>query len=346
MLIERLTAEQVDLIPVVCDQWQERAESPVRLDSCEVRRCVDWLYARGGLGAPRVACAAGPLEAECALKPEGFGPEALKRELIRPSLGSQLHRQAAFSAVTQFRSLGQYGPPIRAQDEIYEARVRMPGLSGQLNGFWRCHFGLADCAWWTAEYDYWARIGLTFEGLDGWCDFLRCGIWDGYYRTDLAVVFPAPTVRWELRDGERRLHSTTEPAIEWPDGFRLYFVSGVWVEDGDLIEDPARITLKRILREKNAEIRQALIRVVGPERFLGMTRAEVVDEDTDRAGMPRRLLRLVVGRGEQWCILEVECPSKHDKHYLWVPPHSQRCSQAVAWTFGFEVADYLPLVET
>jgi hypothetical protein len=113
----------------------------------------------------------------------------------------------------------------------------------------------------------------------------------------------------------------------------------------ETIEQPERITTERITSEGNAEVRKGLIQIVGVGKFLENTQAEVLDQDADRSGMPRRLFRFKAG-SDTWCCVEVECPSKRDKHYLWVPPTMERCSQAVAWTFGFECeSDYRPLVE-
>ena len=111
------------------------------------------------------------------------------------------------------------------------------------------------------------------------------------------------------------------------------------------IERPDTITVERILGEENTEIRKGLIQIRGEGWFLGQTKAKILDEDSDLSGMPRRLFKFH-SRNTSWCVLEVECPSKRDKHYLWVPPSMTRCSQACAWTFGFDVPDqYRPLVE-
>lgn len=96
---------------------------------------------------------------------------------------------------------------------------------------------------------------------------------------------------------------------------------------------------------EDSRVRKDLIAVLGLPRFLSVTKTRVIDEDRDRSNMPRRLLQLEVGWRERWCVVEVCCPSTRDLHYLWVPPDMERCSQAVAWTFGFETDQYLPSME-
>ena len=87
-----------------------------------------------------------------------------------------------------------------------------------------------------------------------------------------------------------------------------------------------------------------MIELVGMERFLEMFNATLVNEDTDASDMPRRLWAVTVD-DEDRTILEVECPSKRDKHYPWMPAEMKTCAEAVAWSFHFEVPTYLPDVE-
>ena len=231
------------------------------------------------------------------------------------------------------------------REEISQDRILKRAKLGRV--------GLGFDVGWTAFYDLWRALGIVaHEEFDRWVNFLETGIWSGYFYRQFAVVFPGPTeVHLEpgpgVREtGVRRLHNLTGPALRFADGFSIYRVLGVSV-DGDLIDNPERITVDRIFQERNAEVRKGLIQVMGVERFLEQTDARLLDSDTDRAGMPRRLFGLYAGQGQQWCVIEVECPSKRDKHYLWVPPDMTRCSQAVAWTFGFEAPeDYRPMVET
>ena len=110
-------------------------------------------------------------------------------------------------------------------------------------------------------------------------------------------------------------------------------------------EEPESAPIRDILLEPDARTKQDLINLLGLPRYLSRTKVTVLDQDVDLAGMSRRLLALKLEFGERWCVVEVRCPSKGDIHYLWVPPEMERCSQAVAWTFGFDVEQYAPQVE-
>lgn len=92
-------------------------------------------------------------------------------------------------------------------------------------------------------------------------------------------------------------------------------------------------------------MRRVLVELMGMPRFAAQARPQVLDRDTDASGMPRRLLRIATPDDEPYTLVEVTCPSTGHRHYLRVPPTVTRCSEAVAWTFGFEVEAYLPMVE-
>jgi hypothetical protein len=92
------------------------------------------------------------------------------------------------------------------------------------------------------------------------------------------------------RDDQGRLHSTTRKAIRWPDGWGLYRVHGIDVP-GELIEHPESLTVARIDAEKNAEVRRVLIEMYGMGKYLQDSGADLVDQDVDPLGAPRRLWR-------------------------------------------------------
>jgi hypothetical protein len=109
---------------------------------------------------------------------------------------------------------------------------------------------------------------------------------------------------------------------------------------------PEQLTPDEILHERNAERRRVMLERYGLERLLSAGKAELLDSDTD-AGGRRQLLRLEVRDGEPLVCVAVQCPSTGRRYVLRVPPTTQSCRQAVAWTAGFEdPSDYRPLVET
>jgi hypothetical protein len=104
---------------------------------------------------------------------------------------------------------------------------------------------------------------------------------------DFVIACERPTA---IRLVGGRLHSTTGPAIVWPDGWGVYAVNGVRVP-GDVIEDRATITIARIDAEQNAEVRRVMVELYGLARYVRDARLAVLDDARDPLGLPRRLFR-------------------------------------------------------
>ncbi len=208
--------------------------------------------------------------------------------------------------------------------------------------------GIGHDAGWAAYYDYYLAVGGDrLEAQERWFEVVTSGIWDCILLYDVAIVCERPyKVR---RDPQGRLHSLDSPALEWADGYKLYFVAGVNMSEKYYLDPAKNLTAATVLKQQNVEVRKGMIQIMGVENFIAQSGGEVVDEDLDLSGMPRRLIKLSTKDGENnsFTVIEVECPSKHDKHYLFVPPDIKRCDLAVAWTFGLDsVSDYRPILET
>lgn len=91
---------------------------------------------------------------------------------------------------------------------------------------------------------------------------------------------------------------------------------------------------------------QEILREVGHEQLMRLSRPEVLDKDTDGGGMPRRLLRLHIPHDEPLTCVEVKCPSTGETHFLRVPPTIQTAHDGVAWSFRRNRRDYGPGMET
>ena len=207
--------------------------------------------------------------------------------------------------------------------------------------------GLATDVYACALVDFFTRIGVVANDcFETWRKSLAEGLWGSISQGGVFIGVLSPKQGQIIREqqGEFSLHSTTTSALRWNDGTRSYWIRGTPVCK-ELFEEPQMVPLELFFREWDSLTKQQMISVLGVPRFLEKTRVRVLDSDTDRSGMPRRLLRVQVSPWDHWCLVEVKCPSKGDLHYLWVPPDMERCSQAVAWTFGFEVEEYQPLIE-
>jgi hypothetical protein len=92
---------------------------------------------------------------------------------------------------------------------------------------------------------------------------------------------------------------------------------------------------------------RAQLERLGLPAFLQQSPQRLLDQDFDLSGMPRRLLRVRMENDEPLVVVEVQCPTTGKHSWLRVPPQTQRCSEAVAWTFGFSAPEaYQPAFES
>jgi hypothetical protein len=145
------------------------------------------------------------------------------------------------------------------------------------------------------------------------------------------------------RDEQGRLHSDRSMSIRFRDGWGLWHWHGVEVTE-QIILKPYELKAKQALAEQNAEVRRVMVERIGMERFLSEAGASEIHRhergelfSIDLPDDPERVLRAV----------RVKDPSTGRIYFLRVPPTIERADDAVAWTFGFDVAkQYRPIKET
>ncbi|MBZ0187978.1 MAG: hypothetical protein K8F91_17150 [Candidatus Obscuribacterales bacterium] len=148
-----------------------------------------------------------------------------------------------------------------------------------------------------------------------------------------------------ILDNERRYHGENGPALTFADGYKVYAWHGRGVPE-EIIEKPELITIERIEKETNIEIRTILVERYGLSRFLKDTNARIIDQD--QCGV---LYRKDFQVEEPLCVVMVanatpEPDGTYKPYFLRVPPDRMTARSAVAWTFGLSTDDYLPVIET
>lgn len=151
--------------------------------------------------------------------------------------------------------------------------------------------------------------------------------------------------------GRDVLHGEKRPAITYADGWSIYAWRGVTIPR-EVVLNPDLITAAMIQRERNMEVRRVLMERLGTETYIKAIGAECIHHDKDGLGNPRRLWRASESPEEPFVVVEVinstPEPDGTSRHYfLRVPPTTETCQQAIAWTFGITDPDtYMPVVET
>lgn len=216
--------------------------------------------------------------------------------------------------------------PIRLWEEEWK-----PGIIGALN--------LADLAvktGWNAIRD----LSTNPELIDFCINVLNCPYdrqeWNSFQALvrecgsfmlfeKSCIICDRPTKL--LFDEEERFHAEAEPAIEFSDGYHLYYFHGTSLPERYGRLHPHQWQSRWLLSEPNAEIRRLLIQEIGYARLCQELQA--VSLDTWRE---YELLKIEEEVDvEPIHLLKMTCPSTGSIHALRVPPDLTSAREAIRW---------------
>jgi len=144
---------------------------------------------------------------------------------------------------------------------------------------------------------------------------------------DFIMVCNRPKHIHRNRNGQ--LHSETEQAIEWPDGWGLYMLNGVRVTK-ELVETPReKLDPHIIIKESNAEVRREIVRKIGIEKVCQVLTTKVLDKKGKY-----ELLLLDLGDTRQRPYLKMINPSTGTYHIEGVEPQIKTVEDALNWRNG------------
>ena len=217
---------------------------------------------------------------------------------LRSQLGAQLRSQLGAQLIDQLDY--QLDPQLRSQlgDQLWSQLDSQLGdqlgaqlgsqLDSQLGDQLRGIYGnMIIMHWrrlWSKYYKFCQDIGVSFDIEK----FKKLSDLSDNVDTILpykGIVFMSEKpnkINWQ--DGI--LHSTDEAAIVYKDGYKLYSLEGVRVDE-QIVMQPESITVEQIKGESNQERRRIMIQQLGVDKYLQDINAEIVDVD----------MRGVVGAG-------------------------------------------------
>mgnify|MGYP001569629089 CR=1 FL=1 len=119
---------------------------------------------------------------------------------------------------------------------------------------------------WAGYYDYGKYIGIKFdeEKLNKYFKILF-NIPIIVFVGNVIFICEKPQTHWK----DKRLHSVTNPAIEWKDGTGIYLLHGIKFEKSeweDIIS--GKLSIKEILMWTNTEKQRAAMSTISTDRFL------------------------------------------------------------------------------
>lgn len=185
---------------------------------------------------------------------------------------------------------------------------------------------------WVSFYDYFTRIGvINNNDFNRYKEYSKLNIYDSIMLEDVCIVTRLPiSVKSTVLNGNRIPHSSDCPAIEFADGFKMYFWNGTRIPE-KWIMHPDSVTKNDIMQESNIEMRRILMEAMGAKRYYdALTDGAglvLIDEDNDLQGNPMRLYETknidsLVGTWVQF--LEVVDPSTGRVYNIYPPQQDAR----------------------
>ncbi|HEX3049815.1 MAG TPA: hypothetical protein VHP83_04105 [Aggregatilineaceae bacterium] len=348
MKIGALTAEQEQALETCYAEWLKigLATGPANLEA--IRPVIADLYQRCGYAAPTLYQCQSPREIQLILEQQASPTRDKVANRIGDDYGGPLNNTLEQNAKRYLEA----GVVRQIWNQLYFQMSTILGdnLDEQLWNMLRdtCHEQIRS--WFGGSLDvYWIAGGHfshfqvcpmhtddQIELLEIMTILSKNAFW-WYPTEDMCYVSDRPTAI--QMDAAGRLHHTNGPAVSFSDGWAVWFVHGVRV-DQQIVE--RRYTAADIDQQANVEVRRVMIELYGAERYLREAGAQLIQQDEYG-----RLWRKKLAGDEPVVMVEVKNstpePDGMFKHYwLRVPPTMTTAHEAVAWTFGLTAETYHP----
>lgn len=376
--LDKLTPNQLALLPTVRDKWLEIGLRTGPTDWGAADAAIGQVYECAGLSKPSfIIHLNSPFHGAIGSAMLRWGQVGEKvGEQVREQVREQVWRQVVEQVGEQVRWQVKVQVEAQVGEQVVEQVVEqvwrqvwnqvLEQVEGQVEGQVgeqvveqvEAQVGgqvgeqVGEGAWgtheapWCAFYDYFQTIvtpDVSFKCIQGLLAAAQtCGWWWPFQ--NVCIITPIPTTL--KRDEDNLLHCETGPALDYNGAWGIWAWHGVRVPQ-QVIEAPETLDPKQVLSESNIEVRRVMVERIGMERLFTALNPQELDADHDGAGQPRRLLTIDMPQDpdRHVKVVHVHDPSTHREYFLRVPPAIRTCAEAVAWTFGVNVKKYVPLVE-
>jgi len=183
---------------------------------------------------------------------------------------------------------------------------------------------------WLGFYDYFREVcGLSKETQK------LCGLWEvaqsaGWWLPHENICWVSERHHTLELNADGLLHCESGPAVEYPDGFQVWAIDGIRVDE-QIVLRPESQTLSQIDNEQNGDVRSIRIERFGWPRYLRESGAQVIDSRTNEIeGTMESLCRTKDGSLR----LMATCPSGKQVCMGLPPGEVETCEQAQRWLAG------------
>jgi len=248
-------------------------------------------------------------------------------------VSSQVGDQVSSQVGDQVRA--QVWDQVRAQVSSQVGdQVRAQVGDQKLEWFTPAYYGNISDYGWIAFYDFFERIGLVkLSGFNDFKKLIQSNIYEMVQLENLCVVCALPSN--VQRDQMNRLHSAIGPAIEWKDGFKLWFLHGVPFSQEEFEKFASGETRAiDIIKHENQDKKRAMALAYGNEKMIKELKAKRVKTDKDGNGNDMSIM-VIKTQDEPMVYYEAIDPSKNEPIYLRLPPEfkNKKPMEAKCWTF-------------
>ena len=331
-MIEKLTKKQIAQQEEVKKYWINLAlYSGDEIDEVEAKKGIDWLYTQANLPKVEMLLVDSPLGIQYAF----HLLKNLDRDKIRNSVRNSVENSVWNSVRNSVEN--SVGNSVRKEKlELYEFNYQ----------------NLTDIGWFSF-YDYFYNFNLydekTKENFNIYKNFLKSGVFFSSCYSDIAIVSRRPkAVR---KNNQDRLHSDKLPAIEWRDGYKLYFLNGVeFTEDLWTKVVSGTMPFEEILAIKDIDQRTQAMKYGSVEEFIKFNAGILLDEykkwTSDMQEINYKLYKIPQGKTFQKSdayYMIYDCPSTNRKYMSGVGPFKTAAS-AMAWKLGITEKEWKSLV--
>ena len=205
------------------------------------------------------------------------------------------------------------------------ANVRNSVRANVRNSVGDSAYGQHDANW-LAFYDYFAQVCGLSEQVQKLAGLMEVSQSAGWWLPHANICWVSERHSALRRNEVGRLHGDDGPAVEYPDGWRIWALDGIRVDE-QIVMRPGEQTLKQIDGESNADLRSIRISRFGWPRYLRESGAECLDtRDNELEGTIEALYATKSGERR----LVATCPTGRT-FAMGVSPEVGTCEAAQKW---------------
>lgn len=200
------------------------------------------------------------------------------------------------------------------------------------------HPNFSDISWLLLHRNHLEKMAEESKNIFlQYHDLVRSGVMHAYLLEGAVLWCPLPTAL-KIND-LKQLHCSDGPALQWNDGYGLYFWNGTKVRKR-IIEMPETITRLDVLEEPDPEIRKCIQQRMGIRKYASLFKLVEVDMDRDPHGNEQHLWRtshIDEFAQDYLYFAEFTTPESVKKEFLEVPSGMTNVWEAIAWSIGNDI---------